>query len=338
MLKRKKIKKILIALMGSIGDVARGLAVATHIKREFPDICIGWLVEPKSKDLVLNTPAIDKVIVFEREGVGSVFKALKEIRKFKPELTLDLQRHFKSALFTFFSGADIRLGFHPLDSKELNWIFQTHFIGHFSDSVPKINAYLDFLRVLGLGVPKEVEFGLKPPPCPESILNQLPEGLRVGVVVGSTWETKNWPAEGYIELLKDLTRSYGLNFVILGDKSQEKFAGQIEHSVASKNVLNLVGKTKLLEAIAVLPQLDLLIGPDSGPGHIAACLGIRQVTIFGPTAPERVAPYNGEGLVVKAAVPCAPCLRKRCPGLGNICMRSVSAQMVKERVLKALPF
>lgn len=339
MLKRKGLKRVLICLMGSIGDVARGISVANHIKKEFPSSAVAWLVEPKSKDLILNTPAVDKVITFERGGgLSAILKALREVRAFKPEVTLDLQRHIKSALFTFFSGADIRVGFHPFNSKELNWIFQTHFIGFFPETSPKLNAYLDFLRVLGIEKPKEVEFGLKPPPAAESILAILPEGLKVGVVVGSTWETKNWPTLGYIDLLKDLSRNYGLGFVLLGDKSQVKIAGQIESAVASKKLVNLVGKTKLLEAISIIPHLDLLIGPDSGPGHIAASLGVRQVTVFGPTAPERVAPYNGESLVVKASVPCSPCLRKRCPGLENICMRSISAQMVKEKVLKALPF
>lgn len=339
MLRREGIDNVLITLMGSIGDVARGLAVATHIKQEFPAIKIAWLVEPKSADLVLHTPAVDRVIIFDRgEGIGAIFKALREIRAFGPQVTLDMQRHLKSALFTFFSGSSRRIGFHPRNSKEFNWIFQTHFIQHVPDTVPKLEAYLDFLRVLGIEKPKDIEFGLKPPACSEPILAELPEGIKIGVVVGSTWETKNWPVEGYVELIGDLVNNYGVSFIILGDKTQEKIAGQIVSAVASNKLVNLVGKTKLLEAISVIPHLDLLIGPDSGPGHIAASLGVRQVTIFGPTAPERVAPYHGEGLVVRAAVPCAPCLRKRCPGLGTICMRSVSAQMVKEKILKALPF
>jgi lipopolysaccharide heptosyltransferase I len=44
--------------------------------------------------------------------------------------------------------------------------------------------------------------------------------------------------------------------------------------------------------IAVLRQARLMIGPDTGPLHLAAALGVPTVGLFGPTDPKRNGPYG----------------------------------------------
>ena len=331
------VNRILIVLMGSIGDVARGILVANSIKKSHPRIEIAWLVEPKSKDVVLNTPAIDKVIIFERgAGLKAIFKTIKEIRDFRPEITLDMQRHLKSGLFTWISGAQQRVGFAKKNTKEFNWIFQTEFTEFVSDSESKIEAYVGFLKNLGIR-PQVIEFGLKPEAPSVELLKAIPaDGKLIGLVLGSAWDTKNWPVEGYKNLVAELLKRDRLNIILLGDKSQVASAEDIERNASNPRVVNLVGKTKLREMISLIPRMDLLVGPDSGPGHIAAAVGVKQVTIFGPTPPERVAPFGSESLTVKASVPCAPCMKRECPGLNKICMRLVSPQSVLGQICKAL--
>ena len=89
--------RVLVVLMGSIGDVTRGLGMARPLRRAVPDGQLGWLVEPTSAPLVRLVPEIDSVIVFDRpRGFGAVPQVWRELRDFKPDVTLDLQRHFKS--------------------------------------------------------------------------------------------------------------------------------------------------------------------------------------------------------------------------------------------------
>jgi len=115
---------ILIILMGSLGDVARGLCLVSHIKNHLPESRITWLVEPMSAELVGLHPLIEKIIIFNRPkiilGVWSVYKALSQ-EYF--DITLDLQRHLKSGFFSFLSKAKRRIGFNRYNAKELNWIF-----------------------------------------------------------------------------------------------------------------------------------------------------------------------------------------------------------------------
>ena len=44
--------RILVVLMGAIGDVVRGLSVVTAIKAHYPDAHITWLVEPACSGIV----------------------------------------------------------------------------------------------------------------------------------------------------------------------------------------------------------------------------------------------------------------------------------------------
>jgi ADP-heptose:LPS heptosyltransferase len=57
-------------------------------------------------------------------------------------------------------------------------------------------------------------------------------------------------------------------------------------------VINLAGKTSLLQTAAVLAQAQLLVGNDSGIGHIAAAMNTPTVTVFGPGDPARYHPYH----------------------------------------------
>ena len=88
-------------------------------------------------------------------------------------------------------------------------------------------------------------------------------------------------------------------------------------------------------AEAVAQRLRTAVGPDSGPGHLAAAVGTPYVTLFGPTSPQRTAPYGCEHLVVLAELDCMPCYQKRCPEQTKLCMHNISADAVLEKLARA---
>jgi ADP-heptose:LPS heptosyltransferase len=106
--------------------------------------------------------------------------------------------------------------------------------------------------------------------------------------------------------------------------------------INSPDLLNLVGKTTLLELTALLKAAVAGVGPDSGPGHLAAAVKTPFVTLFGPTSPQRTAPFGYEQLVVEAGLSCAPCYKKRCPDRNRQCMYSIHPDAVMEKVSMAL--
>lgn len=330
-------KSILIVLMGALGDVVRGFSVLAPIKERWPECRITWLVEPKCQEIVRLHPLIDEVIVFKRtDGLSSILPLRKELRMQSYDCVLDMQRHFKSGLFGFLSGGSKRIGFHPKDAKEFNWLFNNRYIKKESDRVSKVIHYQHFLESLGIERPERVDFGLSR----LNLTDDLPPSLRsgaqgiVGVVMGSSWVSKNWPLGGYSKLIELLIARPSLRVALLGDKTQlenaQKLASRYE------GILDFTGKTSLRQLLAIIQRSVVCVGPDSGPGHIAAALNRPYIGLFGPTRPERVAPYGSESLAIKTPVGCTGCFRRTCPGVGNICMKLISPQEVVERIDEVL--
>ena len=98
--------KILIVCFGAIGDVTRALPLLDRIKKTSPKTKIHWAIEPRSRSIIEHHPSIDKIHEFYRPGGFLVFiRFLRALKRENFELVLDLQRHFKSGVTTYATGA-----------------------------------------------------------------------------------------------------------------------------------------------------------------------------------------------------------------------------------------
>jgi ADP-heptose:LPS heptosyltransferase len=136
---------VLIVLLGAIGDVVRALPLADRLRAGYPDAHLTWALEPAAAPLLAHHPAIDTRLIFDRAGGTRAFlRFLAAVRAEGADLAVDLQRHAKSGLVSFASRAPVRLFFHRLNSKELNWIWNTHTIAPVSGSGLKLAHYQRF--------------------------------------------------------------------------------------------------------------------------------------------------------------------------------------------------
>lgn len=337
-------RSILIVLTGALGDVVRGCCVLQPLKKLFPETSIGWLVEKKWRSLLDNHPLINSIYEFDRStGFRGALKVGKTLRKEKFDVVLDMQRTAKSGLFSFLSAAKIRVGFNPKDAKEYNWLFQNRWIFPVDPNQSKVLHYLEFIKALSDKVMQidyeNVDFGFQKKSFEKFTPQKLIEidSSFIGILLGSTWSSKDWFVEGYIQAIEELMvpRANNHKIVLLGDKSKIKDADLIVRGLSDNvkpAVVNLAGLTNLLELAASLCRCKVVIGPDSGPGHLARALSIPYVSLFGPTDPRRVVPYQYDDLVVRTSIGCSPCLRRECPGLDRACMRLISPHTVFQTV------
>ncbi len=328
-------RRYLCILMGALGDVVRGMYLVNSLKSSEPDAHVTWLVEPACSGILKLHPAIDEIIVFNRpKGIQGVLEIRRELAKRSFDVTLDLQRHAKSGLFSWFSGSPRRIGFHRKDAKEGNWLFNTEYVPPQGEAISKIDHYHTFLTPLGLPQPKQLSSGLEGITL-DGVTAPWAEGLRAepyfGFILGSSWDSKDWPIEGYEGLLSIIP---GGTVVFLADKSKISMAERLEKVATKAKVVNLAGKTNLTELVALVRGAKVLVGPDSGPGHIAGAVGTPHITLFGPTPWVRNAPRGSEALTLTANVGCSPCKRRVCPGLGKVCMKLLRPEMVLEKMLQ----
>jgi lipopolysaccharide heptosyltransferase II len=326
---------VLIVLLGAIGDVVRALPLLQRLAAAWPATRFAWAVEPAAAPLLKHHPALDEVFLFRRDRGARAFPGfLRRVRAWRPELALDLQRHFKSGFICWYSGARVRLGFDRRNSREGNWLFHTDHIEAVERFTPKYGHYLRFADRLG-AAPAPVSFGLRLDAGEEARVSELLAGVGdrfAALFLGSTWPSRAWFPEPTAEVCAELEKR-GLAAVLLGAAADEDFARRVAASAAAAR--NLAGKTNLRDVIGILARATVAVGPDSGPMHIAAAVGTPVVSLWGATSPRRSVPWGAERWVVQGEAPCVPCYRKRCP-IGRICMQSITVEAVLERVGHAL--
>ncbi len=321
--------RILILLLGAIGDVVRAMPLAMRLRRGLPEAHLAWAVEPTAAPLLEGHPSIDQRLVFRRDrGALAFLRFLREVRRGRFDLVLDLQRHLKSGVASSASGAVRRLGFHRSNSKEGNWLFNTEFIPPQRHWSSKLRQYLAFAD--RLGVPEvPIEFGLRLRPEEEARVEALLAPVRgpfVAAFVGSSWPSRWWFVDRTVAVLKALAAQSGLSSVLLGAPGEEAaFASEV--ATAVPGATNLAGATTLRDLVGILGRARVSFGPDCGPMHVAAAVGTPVVSLWGATSPTRSAPYGAEDLALVGHVACQPCYLRRCP-VGRVCMQQIDVEAV----------
>jgi heptosyltransferase-2 len=138
---------------------------------------------------------------------------------------------------------------------------------------------------------------------------------------------KKWPH--YAELARSL-RAQGKAVWLFGSPKDAPDCQSIAHQVAG--VVNLAGKTSLLDALDLLSLADHVVCNDSGLMHIACALDIPTTGIFGSTSPQFTPPLGERAQTVQLSLDCQPCFERTCP-LGHLnCLNQLPAEQVLSRI------
>jgi lipopolysaccharide heptosyltransferase II len=307
------------------------------LRRAFPRAFLAWSIEPSCLPLLQGNSTIDEIIVLERRRfwrTAGLF--LARVRAGNFDLVLDLQRLFKSGFISWWSGARQRIGFHRKDSKEFNWIFNNLHIPAYGEEIPKIEHYLKFADYLGIDrSPLEWHFNLTAgeQASIKEHLSKVTEPF-AALFVGTRWESKQWFPSQMSECADQLQGDYGLGVVLLGSKDDQPLAQEVVALSRSK-LVDLAGRTTLREAIGIIQNARIAVGPDTGLMHIAAALRTPVISLWGATSPRRTGPYGYGELVLQGKAPCVPCQRRTC-SIGRVCLQSITTEQIGAKIRNVL--
>jgi heptosyltransferase III len=156
-------------------------------------------------------------------------------------------------------------------------------------------------------------FALDPPPSPRLWLAPrhqqaagalVPQGGPVlAIGPAANWRGKQWRAERFAELALRLIAPAGplpgARVAVLAAASERTQAASLLAALPASRCIDLVGRTHLLTAAAVLKKCALFVGNDTGIMHIAAAMGVPTLGLFGPSLPEHYAPWGSHTAVVQ---------------------------------------
>lgn len=152
--------------------------------------------------------------------------------------------------------------------------------------------------------------------------------LAPGAEFGSA---KRWPPAYFAELAHLIRAAYpNAQIVLLGANGDKEIGREVSANAA--HVHNLIGATKLEDAIALLSHVDALISNDSGLLHIAAAFNRPVLGLYGSTDPNHAPPLSDFAQSLSLRLACAPCRQRECPLGHHACMRQMTADKVWERL------
>jgi heptosyltransferase-1 len=304
------LKNILIIKPSSLGDIVLALPALTALRESFPDAEISWLVRPEFAPLLEGHPHLTKIIPFDRkflakawfnpDALGALLLLIRRLRHSKFDAVFDFQGLFRTASLAWLSGCKKRFGM--ANAREFGHIFYTHRISQNRECIHLVDYYLKIVRTAGVsdvGVQFVFpQYGDAADSVKKLLAKRGVELDNYAVLVpGSAREDKRWPVERFAALADRISSRFGLSLVAAGNISEVDLVNRLK-GFANVSVVNLAGQTSLKELVALLKDARLVVSGDTGPGHIAAALGVPVVLIFGPTNPARVEPYKRSECVV----------------------------------------
>lgn len=345
-------QRLLIIKQSSLGDVIHTLPLVHALKRCYPTVFIGWVVEQGFAPLLAHDRAVDAIHPIHipstsdpQAGNGAYWQALAatlttlgqlrhQFRSHPYTLVLDLHASFRSGLLALANPGGIRIGFSA--AREGNTWFQHRLVAPNPGQEHAIDKNLQFGRLFACEA-EPADFHL----CASSTDGAavdcfladagIPAGGRL-VYVNPTarWQSKFWLPERWAEL-SDRLLAAGVWPVFGGSGADLDYINEIKRLMAGRGIV-AAGRLSLSASVALMQRASVYVGLDTGPMHMAAMTGTPVVALFGPTHPERVGPYRVEHAVVRAEGLDCLCCRKRVCDLLR-CMRGITVATVYDRVM-----
>jgi heptosyltransferase-1 len=346
-------RSILIVKLSAIGDVIQTLPMVEALRAEYPRAGIDWLVEEEAGDILVDHPALNRVIISRRKSwqkllfqrgqflstLGEIGKFVRDLRSRQYDWIIDNHGVFKSGLLVWLSRGGRKIGFQASGgiADEGSYLFTNERFKPLSIERHALERYLDLVAQVGVPAGSATLKFAVPPDFlkkAESLLQQGGFLYRPIVVIHpmAKWATKQWPLENFARLVSALIERKA-SVVLTGSLQDVEPVGEILERISpSPKVLNLAGRTLLRELAGIFSLADLVLTPDTGPMHLAAAVQAPLVALFGPTAPWRTGPYGNNHLIIRKPLSCSPCFKKSCSTLE--CMNSISVEEVLAAVFK----
>jgi heptosyltransferase II len=320
------VRRVLVRAPNWLGDAVMSLPVFSGLRRLFPQGQITVLAAPRVAPLFTGQPGVSDIIAYPPGP--EKWRLLRGLRG-RFDLGLALPNSLESALGLFLARVPVRVGYQA----NLRRPFLTRPVAGRRTLAGLHTVYylLGLLRAFGevpAFTPPTLHLQAADVKAAEKLLSSAGRsaaGPWVGLSPGAAYgPAKRWPPERFAALADHLEA----RIVLLGSTEDQEAAEMVKAHLR-RPALDLVGRTNLRQALAVLSRLRLLVTNDSGLMHAAAALGVPLVAIFGSTDPVATGPFAPQATVLHHPLPCAPCFQRTC-GEGYPCLTAITVAQVAE--------
>jgi heptosyltransferase-2 len=286
---------------------------------------------------------IDEVIVFEEPGrhagVSGKLRLARELRERGFDCAILLQNAIEAAIIAKVAGIPLRAGYNSDGRGAL----LTHSVLRTAEirRVHQISYYLEMVRALGcppVAREAQLQAGADYDALAEKLFHRFGingKNLLIGISPGAAYgPAKRWFPDRFAAVADSLIEKFEAQVIVFGSGADRPSAAEVQKN-SRYPLIDVSGKTDLLEAVVLISRCDVFISNDSGLMHVAGALGIPTVAIFGSTNPATTSPAGERSVVVHHDVACSPCLKEVCP-TDFRCMKLITVDEVSAVARKLL--
>lgn len=306
--------KILVIRFSSIGDLTQALSLPAVLKEKFPQSELHFLTRKDLSELLENNKAIDRIITLDRKkGFKKLLSLGLEIKNNNYDLIYDAHNNLRSTivrilaspLFVFLTTGRMnktQIVVKPM--QRLKRFLLLQFKLNFFDK--PFSGQRDLIKPLEkinipFHLPKTPQLFFSAPL--QKKMNELIEKQNLKnflvFVPSAAYELKRWPLSHWKHLIELNAHQ---QIVILAGPHDD-FTKELE---IYQNVINLTGKTSLLESAYVISKAQVVVSNDTGLLHMSEQLGKLTLALMGP-APFGYPSRLDTTTILEKHLPCRPC-------------------------------
>lgn len=344
------VKKILVIKLRHLGDVLLTTPVFTALKKKLPHAHIDAYIYKEAAPILQENPDVNGMILYDRSWKKDSFikkniremGILRNIRKEKYDLVINLTEGDRGALATKASKASIRLGYDH-GSKRKKAVY-THLIKVCGSLRHTVERGLDSVRRIGI-FPEEdqrkITFSIpkKDRDTVDFLLRKSSIGPYLLVHPTSRWRFKCWPMDRVRRVIQKVAdRKISVVVVSGKDPIEKAMIESLFLGMNRDNVYDFSGRVTLQELGAFIENSLAVLCVDSVCFHMANAIQANVIALFGPTSDVTWGPWmNPNAKVVAKKLSCRPCYMDGCGGSKvSDCLHTLEVERVFSAIDESL--
>ena len=294
-------ESICVLRLSALGDVCNAVPAVRALQRQWPDCRITWIVGKVEQQLLEGFDGVELIAYDKRSGWRGMLQLRRQLAGRRFDLLLHMQAALRASLLSLMIPAKIRLGFDAERAKDnQRWFSNRQIPANPRKHV--LDGFMDFVRAIGADA-ESLEWRM---PVPSSAYDdaRAMSGDQPYLVISPCSSQRirnfrNWSVEGYARVIDHAWQQHGLRTVLTGGNSEleRSYAAQLLEC-CEQPPIDLVGKSTLKQLLALIDGAKLVLGPDSGPMHMATAMGTPAVGLYAGSNPDRTGPYLSRQWVV----------------------------------------
>lgn len=282
------INSICIVRLSALGDVLMLVPLVRTLQAHLPKASITWIISRPAYDLVEGLTGIEFIVIDKPNNLKDYLRFKKMMKSKAFDVLLAAQASFRANLLYACIKAKRKIGYDALRAKDGHGWFIRERIQPGNDHT--LEGFLKFATALSI-TPPVIAWDLPIGPAAKQWAAQY-QFVQPTLIVNpaASKPERSWAIEKYIELIQYAQNNWGMKVILTGGPGE--YDRVLANSILAKIAcIDLVGKTKPKQLLALIQQATLVICPDTGPSHMAAAVNTPVIALHAVTSAAVSGPY-----------------------------------------------